>query len=44
MRTPELIELSLSSLTDGLHGSLATHMALMCMHSVYPIIFRVFNG
>ncbi|KHF98678.1 hypothetical protein F383_37787 [Gossypium arboreum] len=28
----------------GLHGSLATHMTLMCMYSVYPIIFRVFNG
>ncbi|KHG26726.1 hypothetical protein F383_33843 [Gossypium arboreum] len=39
MRTLELVELSPSSLMGGLHGSLATHMALMCMHFVYPIIF-----
>ncbi|KHG02228.1 hypothetical protein F383_39359 [Gossypium arboreum] len=37
MRTPELVELSLSSLMGGLHDSLAAGMALMCMQSVYPI-------
>ncbi|KHG00354.1 hypothetical protein F383_38884 [Gossypium arboreum] len=44
MRTLELIELSLSWLMGGLHGSLAVGMALMYMHSVYLIIFRVFKG
>ncbi|KHG17486.1 hypothetical protein F383_06276 [Gossypium arboreum] len=37
MRTPELIELSPSSLMGGLYVCLAVGMALMCMHSVYPI-------
>ena len=36
MRTPELIELSPSSLMDELHGSLATYVALMCKLSMYP--------
>ena len=36
MRTPELVELSPSSLMGGLHGSLATYVALMCKLSMYP--------
>ncbi|KHG10893.1 hypothetical protein F383_11810 [Gossypium arboreum] len=36
MRTPELIELSPSSLMGRLHGSLATYVALMCKLSIYP--------
>ncbi|KHG16933.1 hypothetical protein F383_21192 [Gossypium arboreum] len=35
MGTPELVELSPSSLMGGLHGSLATYMALTFMKSVY---------
>ncbi|KHG02366.1 hypothetical protein F383_39372 [Gossypium arboreum] len=35
MRTPELVELSLSSLMGRLHGSLATYMALTFMKSAY---------
>ena len=36
MRTPELVELSPSSLMGKLHGSLATYVALMCELSMYP--------
>ncbi|KHG25493.1 hypothetical protein F383_08268 [Gossypium arboreum] len=36
MRTLELVELSLSSLMGGLHGSLATYVELMCKLSMYP--------
>ncbi|KHG22940.1 hypothetical protein F383_29682 [Gossypium arboreum] len=36
MRMPELVELSPSSLIGGLHGSLATYVALMCKLSMYP--------
>ncbi|KHG15020.1 hypothetical protein F383_16686 [Gossypium arboreum] len=35
MRTLELVELSPSSLMGGLHGSLATYMALTFMKSAY---------
>ncbi|KHG28842.1 hypothetical protein F383_34905 [Gossypium arboreum] len=35
MRTPELVELSPSSLMGGLHGSLAPYAALMCKLSMY---------
>ena len=36
MRTPELVELSPSSLMGGLHGSLATYVAFMCKLSMHP--------
>ncbi|KHF98990.1 hypothetical protein F383_37982 [Gossypium arboreum] len=36
MRTPELVELSPSSIMGGLHGSSATYVALMCKLSMYP--------
>ena len=36
MRTPELVELSPSSLMGGLHGNLAIYVALMCKLSMYP--------
>ncbi|KHG00887.1 hypothetical protein F383_39136 [Gossypium arboreum] len=35
MQTSELVELSPSSLMGGLHGSLATYMALTFMKSAY---------
>ncbi|KHG27149.1 hypothetical protein F383_04322 [Gossypium arboreum] len=39
MRTPELVELSPSSFMGGLHGSLATYIALMCTLSAYPKLY-----
>ena len=36
MRTPELVELSSSSLRGGLHDFLITYVALMCKLSMYP--------
>ncbi|KAG8485596.1 hypothetical protein CXB51_018978 [Gossypium anomalum] len=36
MRTPELVELSPSSLMGGLHNCLFAYMALMCKLSMYP--------
>ncbi|KHG20209.1 Phenylalanine--tRNA ligase alpha subunit [Gossypium arboreum] len=36
MQTPELVELSLSSLRGGLHDFLITYVALMCKLSMYP--------
>ncbi|KHF99714.1 Bis(5'-nucleosyl)-tetraphosphatase, symmetrical [Gossypium arboreum] len=36
MRTPEIIELSSSSLRGGLHDCLITYVALMCKLSMYP--------